>query len=447
MLCRILLPLTILTLTSVLLARAENWPQFRGPNANGLTKEKNLPNSWSSSTNIKWKVKIPGRGWSAPIVWEDKIFVTTAVPEGNPKFVKPPEGQSRKPPNIFYRWEIHCLDRSSGKPLWKRVALRAKPRTPIHKSNTYATETPVTDGKRIYAYFGMTGLFCYDFKGNLIWKKDLGAYPMWAGWGTSSGPALHKDLLFLQVDNEKSSFLVALDASTGKERWRKNRKGEVSNYATPIIWENSKRAELITAGLIFRSYDPTTGDLLWQLDMKGGRACASPVAVGDVLYIGTEDRTNSPYKRQGRGNGGFLFAVQAGTSGDITPSEGGTTNSGVLWTQPRSGPEMASPVVFEGFIYIPSRRSGIIRCHDAKTGKLIYRERLPGAGAFWSSPWAYSGKMFCLDAYGSTYVLKAGPKLEIIQRNDFGETCWAPTAIAGGNLFIRGAKHLYCIGR
>jgi outer membrane protein assembly factor BamB len=296
----------------------------------------------------------------------------------------------------------------------------------------------VTDGQRVYAYFGMTGVFCYDMDGQLQWKRDLGVYPMRAGWGTSSSPVLFGGKLFLQVDNEQQSFLVALDAQSGKEVWRASR-NEPSQYSSPIIWQNSQRDELIVGGQVYRSYDPVTGELLWELDMAKGRSSATPLAVGDRLYVGTEFRN-----RGGSDDGGgFLFAVAPGGSGNITPP--GNSSDHVVWKIARSGIQMASPVYCAGHIYLLDRRSGILHCVDAGTGKTAYRERIPGARAFWGSPWTDGKRVYCLDDGGTTHVLAGGPQLRVLGRNVIDEQSWSSPAIANGALYLRTIDRLYCI--
>lgn len=433
------------------LAQAQDhWPQFRGPNANGVVQGTAFPMQWDAETNVKWKIDNPGEGWSAPVIWDDKLFITAAVEVEQDEDAKESEepkedyrrGRGRRPDLLskVYRWEVHCYDTASGDLLWKEVALEGNPPIPRHGQNTYASETPVTDGKHLYAYFGMTGLFCCDMDGNLVWKQDLGTYPMRAGWGTSSSPVLHGDKLYLQIDNEESSFLVALNAKTGEEVWRQSR-DEKSQWSSPIIWENSHRTELVVGGSVVRSYTPESGELLWQLDMRGGRSSASPTADGDRLYVGTEMRN-----RGGPDDGGgFLFAVNAGASGDITPDEGESESEGVAWVCDRSGLQMASPLVCEGHVYVLARRTGTLNCIDAKTGKSVYIKRINGARAFWGTPWAYEDKVFCLDDTGTTHIIKAGPEFEVLGTNTIDEQFWSTASFAGGSMFLRGADKLYCI--
>jgi outer membrane protein assembly factor BamB len=456
-------------------AWAADWPQFRGPQSTGLSSEKQLPAEWGPDKNVLWKAKLPGYGWSGPIVWGDKVFVTTAVSD---KQQKPSAGfggfgrggggggfgRSRRPPDDVYEFQVYCLNRTSGKVLWKETAVKKKPPIPKHSSNTYATETPVTDGQRIYAYFGMVGVFCYDFSGKQLWKADLGSYRMGMGHGTGSSPALDGNRLFIQCDNDEKSFLVALDAATGKELWRVNRE-ERTGWSTPLVWKNKVRTEIVClGGRKVRSYDPSTGKELWVLGGINGQSQASPVASEELLFLGVGGMPGFGGGFGGRdggggggrggrgGRGGFggfggspLFAVKAGASGDITLKEGTTSNDGIAWRLPQAGPGTASPLYYEGRLYILGQRGGLLSCYDAKTGKQLYRDRLSGARGFTSSPWAYAGKLFFLDDSGQTFVVQAGPKFKLLGKNKLDEMFWSSPAAAGGTLLLRGVDNLYCI--
>lgn len=471
---RFLIVFILLSACSPATGRGDDWPQFRGPGGAGVSGEKQLPLEWAADKKVQWKVKVPGRGWSSPVVWGDKVFLTAAATDSP---ARPGGGAGRPgggfggggfggrgaaPPNAVYRFEVYCLDRATGKTLWKQLALEGKPRVATHGSNTYASETPVTDGERVYAYFGMHGLFCYGLDGKLVWKKDLGSFQMSMGWGTASSPVLDGERLFLQIDNEEKSFVVALDRKTGDEVWRGSRE-ERSNYASPIIWKNKQRTELVTAGSQkVRSYDPATGKVLWELNPGGGRCQASPVADEERLYVGTGGfpvGMGGPGGRPGfggggggfgggrmGGGGGTLFAVKAGASGDVTPKRGESSSDGVVWAQPKAGPPAASPLVYQGYVYVLEQNGGQVSCFDAKTGKPAYqRERLAGACAFWASPWAYDGKVFCLDEGGTTHVLQAGPEFKVLGQNELEDRFWATPAVAGGSLILRGVEGVYCV--
>ena len=427
---------------------AEDWAQFRGPNANGVFTTKGLPVEWGADKNIAWKVELPGAGWSQPVVWGGRIFVTTSETDNQKK----PRGgefdpgfsfggfsfSGGKAPDVIYRWKVLCLDGATGKVVWERTAREGKPNTPIHRNNTYASETPATDGERVVAYFGMTGIYCYDMAGKLLWSKDLGSFPMQMGWGSGSSPVLYGDRIFIQCDNDKISFLVALDKKTGDELWRVAR-DEKSNWSTPYIWKNKQRTELVTAGgTKMRSYRPENGELLWEMNGYG-RTAITPVGDEEMLYVDSYDRM--------MGGRGSLVAIRAGASGDISLKVGETSNSFVAWSAPLNTYRVASPLLYAGCLYNLDQQSGTIRCYDAKTGALHYRERLPGARGFTSSPWAGDGKVFFLDETGLTVVLDAGPMLKVVATNKMDETFWSSAAIMGENLLLRGVDHLYCIGK
>ncbi len=420
--CGIVL-LTCLTVT------AEEWPQFRGSDSNNVATSTALPTAWGPDRNLAWKVTIPGDGRSSPIVWGEKVFVTTAVEDQAPAL------KGNRLLGGLYRWEVHCLDLADGATLWSSVATQGEPRMSTHMRNGYASETPVTDGERVYAYFGMTGLFAYDFHGSLVWEKDFGAYSMQRNWGTSSSPLYYDHRLYLQIDSEEKSFLVALDPKTGDEIWRVERR-EKSNWSTPVIWQNTKRVELVTNGKTARSYDPRTGRMFWELDIGGGRCSASPTADGDLLYLGSETRSTG---------GGFLFAIKAGATGDITPRKKETTSVGVLWSKAKAGPPMASPLAYRGLVYILKRNNGILVTYDAKTGEETYKTRLSGAQSFWATPWAHNGKVYCLDDTGTVHVLMPGPTFERVTQNSLEGEFWSSPAMARGVILLRSVDQLYCI--
>jgi len=420
-----------------------NWPQFRGQEADNISIGANFPTEWGNDKNILWKRKIPGKGWSSPIVWENKVFVTTAFRDKEVAESVDSENENSNPnprrtiPDSDYRFEVYCLDKNKGDIIWKELAYLGKPGIPTHSDNTYASESPVTDGKYLYVYFGMSGLFCYDLDGNKIWEKDLGAFPMQSNWGTSSSPVIYKDLLILQFDNEDNSQVLALDKNNGEEKWRTMR-DEISTWSTPFIWKNKVRTELVTGGKKTRAYNPETGELLWELDMRGGRDITSPVGNKEMIYVCNEER---------RDGGGTLFAVKAGASGDISLDTTENTNEWVVWIQPKSGIAMATPVLYKGYLYMLERNRGVVSCINAETGDYAYkREKLDGARAFWASPWAHDNKIFCLDDTGTTHVLVAGPVFKVIASNKLDDKFWSSTAIAGGILIFRGVDYVYGVG-
>ena len=431
---------------------AQNWPAFRGPQMNGVCDSASLPVEWSADERIVWKIALPGMGWSQPIAWDGKIYLTLAVTDKQPK-PRPgdfgmggsgPGGMfgsgvfSTSPPDAKYRWRILCLDGATGKIIWDRTAREGRPAIRIHANNTYASETPATDGQRLIASFGMTGIYCYDLAGTLLWTKDLGAYPTHWGWGTASSPVIHDGRVFIQCDNDKSSFLVALDVKTGDELWRATRE-EKTNWGTPYIWKSKSRTELVAAGgTKMRSYDPRTGKMLWGMNACG-RTAITPVGDEELLYVDSADRLT--------GGRGILAAIKPGASGDITPAAGQDSGQFVAWSVPLNYYRVASPLLYEGCLYLLEQQSGTIRCLDAKTGKLNYRQRLTGPRGFTASPWAAGGKVFCLDETGLTIVLQPGPTLQVIGNNRLDEMFWSSAAVVGDNLLLRGRDNLYCIGK
>jgi outer membrane protein assembly factor BamB len=417
--------------------KTDNWPQFRGPESNQLTTEKTLPLEWNDEKNLLWKIELPGRGWSCPIVWGNKVFVTNAVLE-DPSILPQAEAGRRfeNPDSAVYNFEVICLDIDSGKEIWKKTAYKGLPRYKTHRDNNYAPETMVTDGQHVYAYFGMTGVYCFDMDGNPVWEKDLGNYPMQSNWGTSTSPLIYKGVLYMQIDNEEKSFLAALDSKTGTEKWRVDR-DEKSNWGTPVIWKNSIRTELVLQGLKTRSYNPENGQLLWEIDMGGGRNITSPTADGDMIFVGNEKRSNG---------GGNLFGIKAGASGDISLKEGESSNNWVVWSIPESGIAMASPLVYEGLLYMVDRNRGQILCIEAATGKVVYPgTKITGAKAFWASPWAFDGKIYCLEEKGTTHVIQAGREFKELGKNKLNDIFWSSTAIAKGSYIFRGEKGIYCV--
>jgi outer membrane protein assembly factor BamB len=419
-------------------ATAANWPQWRGPDGSGISNEKNLPAKWTPTKNIKWKTPIAGRGHSSPIVWGNKIFLTTAIEgevvpgakavkhmAGDKEFLHPDSvGADHK-----HTFKVMALDRNSGKILWETVAWEGTPYDNRHRKSSYAASTPATDGKLVYAFFGTEGLYAYDFNGKLAWKAQLGNLGT-VGMGTGTSPILFEKLVIVQCDEEngESSFIVALDKQTGKEVWRTPRKVQVS-WATPILVRTAKRAELITSGTEFVvSYDPATGKELWRHKGVESNAIPSPVANNEMVFV----VAGFPAK--------IAMAIKLGGSGDLT----GTPN--VPWTYAKGTAYVPSPILYGDYLYLTTDR-GILTCIDVKTGEVKYEGgRIPIPATFTASPVAFEGKILMTSEDGDTFIVKAGPKHEIIGTNSIGEAVYASPAIADGRIFIRGEKNLYCIG-
>ena len=426
-------------LLSLAFARAQtNWPQFRGPNARGVASGTHLPDRWSPTENVAWKTEIPGRGWSSPIVWGGRVFFTTVVNSGQSEEPKKGlyfGGDRIEAPKSEHLWKVFCLDLTTGRVQWEKIVHQGAPKTPIHIKSSYAAETPVTDGERIYALFGNVGVFAFTLEGKEVWSKMLEPHKTRYGWGTAASPVLHGGKLFLVNDNDERAELLALDAKTGKELWRVDR-DEKSNWATPFIWESGRRTELITPGTrAVRSYD-LDGKLLWSLRGMSSIAIPTPFT-GDGLLFVTSGYVGDKLRP--------LYAIRPGASGDITLKPGETNNEFIAWSNPVGGPYNPSPLLYEGRLHVLYDR-GLVSCFEAKTGKLLYdRERLPNGFAFTASPWAAGGKIFCLNEDGVCFVLRAGDKFELLHTNKLADDdmCMATPALAGDRLLIRTAARVY----
>ena len=415
-----------------------NWPQFRGPTADNIGQSDKLPSTWSKDKNIAWSVDIPGRGWSSPIVWGNKVFLTAVL---NDKVYKSRKGLyiadvfGKVPPGEN-TCVVMCLDLNTGKVLWNKVAFQGRPQNAIHIKNSYASETPVTDGKRVYAYFGNLGVVCYDMSGRKLWTRMLGNYSTRMNWGTAASPILYNNRLYISHDNQEDSFLTALDADTGSVVWLVRRK-EKSNWSTPFLWKNKVRTEIVTVGVgKVRSYN-LDGQKLWELTGMSSICIPTPSADNGLLYI------SSGYVGDFRRRP--VMAIKPGATGDISLKSGETKNDYIAWSQRYAGPYHPSPLVYQGRIYVLYDR-GLIACYDAKTGKEVYgKKRLPGT-AYTASPWAYHGKIFCLSEDGVTIVIEAGDTFRVVGSNELNdEMTLATPAIVGDSLLIRSQKKLYRI--
>lgn len=423
-------------------ASASDWGQFRGPEGNGVNTKAKLPVTWGEA-DIRWTADVPGGGWSAPIQAGNKIFLTTAVSEevGRPKGfgrgVASMGSFSRaKPPSEAVAFEIHCLNFEDGTLLWKQVVESRKPKHKIHPSNTYATETPATDGQHVYVYFASIGVVaCFDLDGKEVWKREIGSFPSGNGFGTGSSLALADGMVYIQCDNDESSFLVAMDAKTGNDAWRVEREGRTS-WSTPVLWSNKTRKELVVCGSGFvTSYEPKSGEVLWNLTGMGGSFTSSPATDKDRIYFGNS----------GPGSRGPLVAVNAGASGDIDLRAGDAEQDGLAWSVRSAGPGMASPVVVNGYLYVVS--SGILGCYDAETGDRVYRERLPEMSSAASSLIGTADHVYILGEQGKTAVVKVGQDYELVAENLVEGLFWSTPAVVENQLLLRSATQLYCIGQ
>ncbi len=421
---------------------AQQWHQFRGPGARGISSNGKLPLTWDyeSRDGIQWEVKTEGRGWSSPVITEGRIYYTTVVNDGAAEGARKGlyfGGDRSRPPEGLHHWLVICRELKTGELIWKKELHQGKPAAPIHIKNSYASETAVTDGQHLFVSFGHLGVFCLDLDGELVWQRRGKPSTVRNGWGTAASPVLHQDQLFIVDDNEQQSSLVALDKKTGQQQWQVTRP-EGSNWATPYVWENSQRTELVTPGTGMNRVYSLEGKLLYEFGGNSSITIATPYAEDDLLYV------SSGYVLDQKKP---LFAIRPGGNGDISLKDRETSNEFIAWCQKQAAPYNPSTVLYEGRIYVLYDR-GFFACYDATTGKEVYgKQRLNGGRAFTSSPWACRGHIFCINEYGETFVIKAGEEFEVVGKNRLHpeDMAMATPALIEDQLIIRTAERLYCI--
>jgi outer membrane protein assembly factor BamB len=395
-----------------------HWPQWRGPFFNGMARG-DAPSVWSDTTNIKWKTEIPGRGFSTPAIWGDRIFVTTAIPTG-----------SGAGTVVEQRFEVLSLDRKTGKIIWQKTARTAMPHEGYHRAyGSFASNSPVTDGKYVYASFGSRGIYAYDFNGKLIWEKDLGVQmKMRLAFGEGTAPLLFGDRLFVVFDHEGESFMVALDKRNGKELWRVSR-NERSSWSTPLAVEHNGRTEIVVSATNrVRSYDPETGKVLWESGGLGANVIPVPVHQNGVVYVMSGYRDPK------------LMAIKLGRQGDLTGSDA------IVWSHTRGLAYTASPVLHEGKLYVVTD-NGMLSAFNATTGETYYAQtRLPKGYNLKASPIGANGKLYLATEDGDVVVVKMGEKFEILSTNTLTDQVFIATpVIAAGELYLRSKTTLFCI--
>lgn len=443
------------------------WPQFRGPESNPVGTHARLADRWSKTENVEWFLELPGRGWSSPIVTGGKVYVTTVTTDGKSK---PPqigteysneyvaelqkqglpieevikrvtERDIELPNEVKLHYLLYCLNLKSGKVEWQKEFHTGQPPGGRHRKNSFISETPVTDGKFIYVYVANLGLWAFDLKGKQAWTTPLEANPIYLDFGTGSSPALAGNQLIIVSDNEKQQYIASFDKQTGKQLWRTDRdlggrKQPVqrSGWATPFVWRNLERTEIVAIGpLTVVSYD-LQGKELWRMSGMAATPVPTPFAYQGLLYING-------------GRGRPLFALRPGASGDITLKEDQTSNEYVAWSQARAGTYLPSAIAYQGAIYTLGE-TGILNRFDAKTGKQTYKTRIdPAASAFTTSPWAYNGKLFCLSEEGQTFVVNTGEEFQLSHVNELDDMAQASPALVGERLLIRTEHRLYSIRR
>lgn len=450
-----LITLAISTLQVSAGEKAPNWPQWRGPNADGSSATADPPVEWSSEKNVKWKVEVPGKGSSTPIIWDDKIIILTtietdrrqegaAAPAAKPaeqESAGRPQRQSRNrsrggrggfggpAPTNFHEFIVACYSRSTGDQLWQTTATEAVPHEAGHGDNNFASSSPVTDGKYIYVSFGSRGVYCFDMQGKQVWKTELGTMQTRARFGEGSSPALFGNTLIVPWDHEGQSYMIALNANTGDINWKVER-DEVTTWATPFIVEHNGRTQVVANGNRVRSYDLDTGDLIWECGGQVQNPIPSPVLHDDVVVCMTGYRGNA------------IYAVPLDASGDVTDSDK------IAWNRKDAAPYVSSPTLYKGQLYFTKSREGIMSSVDVKTGKdVIGQSRLPGISKVYASPVAAADRIYFTGRDGTTVVLKHGTSLDVLATNTLGEAVDASPAIVGSEMFIRGEIHLFCIAQ
>ena len=420
----------------------ENWPAFRGSKTLGVSDNPNLPLEWTDKKNVEWRTAVPGLGWSNPVVHSGRIYLTSAVSDGEIEPRKPGlyyGGDRKEPIKHMHHFMVLCLELKTGDYFWQKEVLATRPLTPIHIKNSYAAETPVTDGERVYAYFGSHGLYCLDKTGKVLWKKMFKPYKMRNGWGTGASPILDGDNLIIVNDNEEDSWLAVYNKVTGEEVWKIKRE-EPSNWSTPYVWKHDGTKELgLTGRNRTRSYD-LSGKELWNLKWKTRTSIVipTPFEAHGMLYIASGyvgDREK------------HVYAIRSGAKGDISLKPGEKSNKYIAWYDKRAAPYNPSTLVY-GDEFYTLFDFGFLACRDAKTGKVHFdKERInpDKPTGFTASPWAYRGHVFALSEAGDTYVFKAGKQYELIRVNHTGGMSMSNPALAGDRLLIRNQTHLFSI--
>jgi len=434
-----------------------NWPSFRGPHASGVADRQFPPTSWDveRSLNIRWKTPIPGLGNSSPIVWGNKIFITTAISsQSNPVFRPGNMGDTNTADDQSETvWKLLCLDRLTGQILWERIVHKGVPRAGRHLKSTFANPTPVTDGKHVIAFFGPEGLYCFDMEGNLLWQKDFGIVGD-LRWGFASSPIIYQDMVIVQSDTApasdlprgweqrlkglsiSSSFIAAFDLVDGSERWRTSRDEGGTSFGTPTVYEAHGLVQLITnGGERIRAYDPRTGQELWSLSAGTRNVTPTPIVAHDLIFVTSGFRPNQP-----------IYAIRPNAAGDISLEEGEDANEAIAWSRDRGGPYTPTPIVYGEYLYVVNV-NGVLACYEAETGERMYRTRLRHmGGGMSSSPVAADGRLYFSSEDGDVFVVQAGPEFELLATNSMGEVVMATPAISANMIFIRTLHHLFGIG-
>ena len=419
-----------------------NWPSFRGESARGVGTG-TPPTSWdlAQGTNVAWTAAIPGLGHSSPIVWGDRVFVTTAI-AANGKDAPPVTGIMETvgvamAPGIFdHEWRIFALDRATGRVQWQQTAYKGRPRSRHHRKSSHASATPATDGKYVVALMGSEGLYCWDVEGRLVWKKDFGLMNLGmfdspeTQWGPASSPVIAGDVVIVQNDEQTDSFLAAFELATGKQRGRQNREAQPS-WATPLIAPQGDRTLVITSSpRVVRASELATGREVWRMEDEAPVRVPSPVLAGDNVIV------TGGYPPAGRST----MAIPLASSGRVVPKS-------VRWRIDRGSPYTSTPLVYDNLLYVLTD-GGVFSAYDAATGALVYHARLGGGtSGFSASPVAAGGFIYVANEDGELYVVRAGKTPEIVSTHSFRETIFATPALDGNLLIVRTRGRLIALGK
>lgn len=424
-------------------AGAGDWPQFRGPSASGIGDGTKPPLKWDATkgTNIAWQVEIPGLANSSPVVWGERIFVTTAVSSDVKQTFRTGLYGDTDSVNDSspHQWKVFAIDRKTGKILWQQTAHEGVPKTKRHPKSSQASPSPATNGKVVVAYFGSEGLYAYSTAGELLWKKDLGLQSAgWffdpdSEWGAGSSPVIYKNTVIVQCDRQKDSFIAAYDLQDGRQVWRTAR-AEIPSWGTPTIVPAKDRTEVVTnAPKAIRGYDADTGKELWSLGPNSEITCTTPVSAAGLIFVTAGYPPVQP-----------IYAIKVGSSGDLTLKDGKESSDAIAWSKQRGGVYLPSPLVYGEHLYTVSN-NGILSQYDAKTGNRLYQQRVGEGGSFVASPVAAAGRLYIASEDGDVYVAKAGTQYELLAKNPMGEPVLATPALAGDLLIVRSARHLFAI--
>ncbi len=425
---------------------AKPWPAFRGANASGVADGQFPPTAWDAGTgkHLVWKQSIPGLGLSCPVVWGNRLFITTAINQANPKpslkigqYGDVTSVQETTP----HDWKVFCLDTATGKMLWEHKAYTGVPMIKRHTKSSHANATPATDGKYVVVNFGSEGLFCYTVEGQLLWQKSLGK--LGSGWffnpdyewGFGSSPIIFQDTAIVQCDIGKNSFIAAYRLSDGHQVWQTAR-DEIPSWSSPtLIQPEGGVPELVTVASKFaRGYDPATGKELWRLGKFSEISVPTPFLAQGLIFLTSGYRPIQP-----------IFAVRPGARGDISLKEGKEANEYIAWSKQRGGPYLPTPISYGEYLY-SCGNSGILTCYEAKTGKQVYQQRLGGKNGYTACPVAADGRLYFTDEEGVVRVVKAGPKFALLSVNKLGEECLCNPAISDGKIFFRCREHVMAFG-